>query len=117
MRRSWVYIDGVAYEKGVDELPALHHVMPDIAPYRSMADGSIITSRSQHREHLKRHGCVEVGNEVKSHLAYYDNLKKDVAPQQRKELIRAQVDAMTQKQFKAAIRKDVDFVKWNSREG
>ena len=39
------------------------HVMGDIAPYRSMIDGSMITSRSHHREHLRQHGCVEVGND------------------------------------------------------
>ena len=38
-------------------------VMPDIKPYTSMIDGSEITSRSRHREHLKQHGCVEVGND------------------------------------------------------
>lgn len=38
-------------------------VMSDIQPYRSMIDGSLITSRSQHRAHLKANGCVEVGNE------------------------------------------------------
>lgn len=38
-------------------------VMPDIAPYQSIIDGSEITSRSRHREHLRQHGCVEVGNE------------------------------------------------------
>lgn len=40
-----------------------HHVMPDIQPYRSMIDGSIVSSRSTHKAHLKQHGCVEVGNE------------------------------------------------------
>ena len=39
------------------------YVAPDIAPYRSMIDGSVIESRSRHREHLKAHGCIEVGNE------------------------------------------------------
>jgi hypothetical protein len=39
------------------------HVMGDIQPYRSMIDGSIITSRSKHREHLRAHGCIEVGND------------------------------------------------------
>lgn len=39
------------------------HIMGDIEPYRSMLDGSIITSRSKHRQHLKDHGCVEVGND------------------------------------------------------
>ena len=118
MRKSYVQIEGVLYEKSTEpQAPLAPMVMPDIQPYRSMADGSIIKSRSAHREHLRRHGCVEVGNEVGAHLSYYDRLKKDVAPQQRKELIRAQVDAMTEKQFRAAIKKDADFVKWNSREG
>ena len=38
-------------------------VMGDIQPYQSMIDGSMIQSRSRHREHLKDHGCIEVGNE------------------------------------------------------
>lgn len=38
-------------------------VMADIKPYRSIIDGSEITSRSRHREHLRQHGCIEVGNE------------------------------------------------------
>lgn len=37
----------------------------DIEPYISMIDGSIINSRSQHRNHLKSHQCIEVGNETK----------------------------------------------------
>jgi len=40
-------------------------VMPDIQPYRSQLDGSIVNSRSRHRELLKAHGCIEVGNETK----------------------------------------------------
>lgn len=39
------------------------HVMADIQPYQSMCDGSWITSRSQHRDHLKAHGVIEIGNE------------------------------------------------------
>lgn len=38
-------------------------LMRDIDPYRSMATGETITSRSQHRQHLKEHGLVELGNE------------------------------------------------------
>jgi len=41
-------------------------VVPDIQPYRSMATGEMITSRSQHRAHLRRHNCFEIGNEVDS---------------------------------------------------
>lgn len=38
-------------------------VMSDLQPYQSMVDGSMITGRRQHREHLRQHGCIEVGNE------------------------------------------------------
>ena len=38
-------------------------VIKDIDPYISQIDGSVITSRSQHREHLRANGCIEVGNE------------------------------------------------------
>lgn len=38
-------------------------VVGDIQPYQSMVTGEWITSRSRHREHLKDHGCIEVGNE------------------------------------------------------
>jgi hypothetical protein len=40
-----------------------HEVVPDIQPYRSMADGQMVMGRSQHREMLKRNNCFEVGNE------------------------------------------------------
>lgn len=43
-------------------------VSGDISPYQSQVDGSMITSKTQHREHLKQHGLVEIGNEVKAHM-------------------------------------------------
>lgn len=66
MRKSWVQINGELVEKGdyVPE-PQAHYVMADIQPYRSMVDGRMIQSRSAHREHLRAHGLVEVGNETK----------------------------------------------------
>lgn len=39
-------------------------VMSDIGGYVSQVDGTYIESRSKHREHLKRHRMVEVGNDV-----------------------------------------------------
>ena len=110
MRRSFVQINGVLYEKGTEPQRGVM-VRGDIKPYRSMIDGTLITSRSQHREHLARHNCVEVGNEK-----LQDKRSFDAAPQQRRELIRAQVDAMRHDEFRAAIKRDVDRVKWNSRE-
>jgi hypothetical protein len=39
-------------------------VTSDIGGYISQIDGSWIESRSKHRDHLKRHGMVELGNDV-----------------------------------------------------
>lgn len=39
-------------------------VSSDIGGYISQIDGSYIESRSKHREHLKRHGMVELGNDT-----------------------------------------------------
>lgn len=38
-------------------------VMGDIEPYRSVVTGEVVGGRRQHREHLKQHDLVEVGNE------------------------------------------------------
>lgn len=38
-------------------------IMRDIGEYKSVIDGTMITSRSAHRDHLKRHDVIEVGNE------------------------------------------------------
>jgi|GEM_PF-3838050 len=40
-----------------------YYINPDIQPYQSMKTGEMITSRKEHREHLKVHRLVELGNE------------------------------------------------------
>lgn len=42
---------------------AMPMIMRDIGEYRSPLDGAMITSRSQHRDHMRAHDVVEVGNE------------------------------------------------------
>ena len=39
-------------------------VMSDIEGHISMADGTWVSSRSKHRENLKRNNCIELGNDV-----------------------------------------------------
>lgn len=41
------------------------HVMPDIQEYQVVGPeyGKVISSRSKHREYLKRHGLIEVGDQ------------------------------------------------------
>lgn len=95
--------------------PVAPIVMNDIAPYTSMADGSYITSRSQHRAHLKQHGCIEIGNET-AYLLKQPQGIPDVDAKGRKELIVSQIQQMGHEGFKQALKKDIDNVKWNSRK-
>lgn len=50
-----------------DEATEGPQVVRDLQPYRSMIDGSVIDGRKRHRDHLKAHGCLEVGNDT-SHM-------------------------------------------------
>jgi hypothetical protein len=69
-RRRFIQINGECVEVEHDykssgrqsNAPA---IICDIAPYQSMITGEMITSRSAHREHLKQHNMIEVGNEIK----------------------------------------------------
>lgn len=64
-------------------------VMSDIGGYISQVDGSWIDSRSKHRDHLKRHNMIELGNDVPLKQKDVVMSKKDEA--QRKETIARQV--------------------------
>lgn len=70
------------------------YVVADIQPYRSMIDGTMITSRSQHREHLKAHNCFEVGNETKYLKGKSEIEIPEESRQRRKELIIDQVNKL-----------------------
>lgn len=66
MRRRWVFDKGTLIEitdGRTVESPRSAMVMPDIQPYKSMLTGELVNSRSRHRELLRQHGCVEVGND------------------------------------------------------
>lgn len=116
MRRRYIYDKkGNAVEVTESRVAEFHHVMPDIGRFRSMVDGSVIEGRRQYEDHLKRHNMrvVEPSEVAVEKIMNYQK-KYDVQPEQRKELIRAQVEAMSQKEFKAALRRDIDNVKWKS---
>ena len=46
-------------------------IAPDITPYQSMLTGEMIGSRSEHREHLRKHGYVEVGDQMSKRQQQY----------------------------------------------
>ncbi len=55
--------DSVILDRRELSIEAGYYVMPDIQPYKSMIDGHMVNSRSDHRRHLKVNGCIEVGND------------------------------------------------------
>jgi hypothetical protein len=60
-------------------------VMSDIEGHISMADGTWVSSRSKHRENLKRNGCVELGNDVPTQQKVHEFSRKE--QQERKQQI------------------------------
>ena len=70
MKRRWVQIDGELVEVPPSYRQAREnagpYIQPDIQPYKSMATGEMITSRSHHRAHLRQHGLIEIGNEIEA---------------------------------------------------
>ena len=62
------------------ETPA---VLSDIAGHISMADGTWVSSRSKHRENLKRNNCVEIGNDVPMEQKKVEISRKDQEARKR----------------------------------
>ena len=58
-------------------------VMSDIEGHISMADGQWVSSRSKHRENLKRNHCVEIGNDVPMQQKVHEISRKDQESRKR----------------------------------
>jgi hypothetical protein len=58
-------------------------VIPDIVGHISMADGTWISSRSKHRENLKRNNCIELGNDVPTQQKTHEFSRKDQEARKR----------------------------------
>lgn len=108
MKRTYIYIDGEFVEKKRDEKGQSYYIQNDIKPYKSMVDGTMITSRSQHRNHLRRHNCIEVGDE--------DPLKHaPKAPQNnRVEVLKHQLANMTHAQANKILERLRDDIRFTN---
>jgi len=62
-KQTFVYQDGKVIPKAEATALGGLSLIRDIEPYQNMKDRGWITSRSQHREFLRRNNFVEVGNE------------------------------------------------------
>jgi hypothetical protein len=58
-------------------------VIPDIEGHISMADGTWVSSRSAHRENLKRNNCIEIGNDVPTQQKTIEISRKDQEARKR----------------------------------
>jgi hypothetical protein len=104
--RSWGYTPGTEdAETAWSEKQAFDHreapyVFGDISEYTSTLDGSQITSRSQHREHMRKHDVIEVGNEYMKPTAH--NISVPSAGRDIKRHI-DRVRAMPEREYRARI--------------
>ena len=62
-KQTFVFQDGKVIPKAEATQRGGLSLIRDIEPYQNMKDRGWITSRSQHREFLRRNNFVEVGNE------------------------------------------------------
>ena len=67
MKTTYIYQDGNLVEKSKGAKANSVNIMRDIERYQNMKDRGWITSRSQHREFLRKNNFVEIGNE-QNHL-------------------------------------------------
>ena len=117
MRARYVQIDGElvpvneAAERAAQE-PGGPFIQGPVKPFISMLDGKEVTSLAKYRADIKARGYIEVGNEI-DHL-----MKPRPAPEDtsRKELIAAQIRELGYHGVKKALKRDIDFIRWNSRK-
>jgi len=115
VRKRWIQTDSGLVEVTPDYKQAIpadaaHGVVADIEPYQSMVDGSLITSRRAHREHLKRHNVIEIGNEK-----IEPKPRRLPEDPRRKQIIAAKVDQYGEDRLRKDARAIGEWLKWNSR--
>jgi hypothetical protein len=78
--------------------------MRDIGEYKSPLDGRMITSRSQHRDHMREHDVIEVGNEPIGNMTPPNT---DAKPREIGEIVKRRIEevsAMPQAQYDAHVK-------------
>ena len=107
MKRSYIWQGDRLVEKIPTRKSREHYVQDDIKPYQSMINGQIITTRSQHRRHLKANRCIEVGNE---------SMETRVAPikSNRREILREQLSNMTHKEANRILERIRDEIRFSN---
>jgi hypothetical protein len=107
MKKSYIWQGDRLVEKIPVRKAREHYVQDDIKPYQSMINGQMITSRSQHRRHLKRNDCIEVGNESMETRA--QQVKSN-----RREILREQLSNMTHKEANRILERIRDEIRFSN---
>ena len=107
MKKSYIWEDGKLVEKIKSKREDLHFIQDDIKPYKSMINGQMITSRSQHKRHLKANNCIEVGNEKMEN-------KPRTFKSNRREILREQLAGMTHKEANRILDRIRDEIRFSN---
>jgi hypothetical protein len=99
---TWTVHDPSYYERKRSDAVAAPMVIRDIGEYMSPLDGQHITSRSQHRDHMRAHEVVEVGNEFGKPKDDPVRVNKDLGLTIKRRL--EEVEAMPQTQYDAFVK-------------
>ena len=106
-RKTYIWENGELVEKIKSRKSDHHYVQDDIKPYQSMINGQMITSRSQHRRHLKANGCIEIGNEKMEN-------KPRTFKSNRREILREQLAGMTHKEANRILDRIRDEIRFSN---
>jgi len=93
MKTTYVYRSGGLVKITREKPYAGVSFISDIQPYQSMIDGHVVTSRSEHRAHLRENNCIEIGNEKME-------VRQPVPPSRdaRRRILHQQLENMTDRQ-------------------
>ena len=107
MKKSYIWQGDRLVEKIPTRKSREHYVQDDIKPYQSMINGQMITTRSQHRRHLKANRCIEVGNEsMETRLTQTKS--------NRREVLREQLSNMTHKDANRILERIRDEIRFSN---
>jgi hypothetical protein len=77
-------------------------VIRDLEPYQSMIDGSMIDGRKRHRDHLKAHGCVEIGNDT-THAT-----RPAAKPASHKKLLSQMLGDVSERELQHMVKREIE---------
>ena len=108
-RGELVYLNPKYQAPKRSEIVAAPYFMKDISEYKSPLDGQMITTRSQHRDHMREHGVIEVGNERMPTAKAEPKVDKELGHAIKRRL--DEVRAMPQKQYDQQVQTQREAVK------